>query len=74
MNERLQEAEALWALIARIIAFIFGCGMLGWETVHGAQRAYIIVAGIGLCGPTVAQSVATVFAAIRGGGRDDASE
>lgn len=67
MNRR-EEIEAWWALIARVLAFFLGAGILTWQTVLEDQnRLYLIVAGVGLCGPVVAQSVATVFASIRGG-------
>lgn len=69
MNRR-EEVEAWWALIARVVAFAAGLTMLLVETLSGGNRLYIIVAGIGLCGPVVAQSVATVFASIRGGSNE----
>jgi hypothetical protein len=66
-NQRRDSLEAWWALIARVLAFFLGAGMLAFETLSGNNRLYLIVAGIGLCGPVVAQSVAVVFASIRGG-------
>lgn len=69
MNRR-EELEAWWALIARVLAFFLGGSILTWQTVFESEdRLYLIVAGVGLCGPVVAQSVATVFASIRGGGK-----
>jgi hypothetical protein len=65
---RRDEWEAWWALFARIIAFFLGATILGYETVTGGNRLYIIVTGAGLCGPVIAQSIATIFGAIRGGG------
>lgn len=66
---RRAELEAWWALLARVLSFLLGAGILGWQTVFEAnERLYLTVAGVGLCGPVVAQSVATVFSAIRTGG------
>ena len=63
-----EEAEQWWALIARVLAFLLGSGILVWQTVfEEADRLYLIVAAVGLCGPVVAQSVATVFSSLRGG-------
>jgi hypothetical protein len=62
-----EEAEQWWALIARVMAFFLGSGILIWQTViEEADRLYLIVAAVGLCGPVVSQSVATVFTSIRG--------
>lgn len=59
--------ELWWTLIGRILAFLTGAGILVWETVaESTDRLYLTVAAVGLCGPAVAQSVAAVFAAIRG--------
>lgn len=64
---RRAEIEAWWALIARILAFFLGSGILIWQTVvEEHDRLYLTIAGVGLCGPVVAASVATVFAAMRG--------
>jgi hypothetical protein len=60
--------EAWWAFIARVLAFLLGGAILTWQTVfEDADRIYLIIAGLGLCGPVVAQSVAQMFAAIRSG-------
>lgn len=67
MAVRLEDAEAWWAFTARVLSFLLGCAILGWQTVlEDTDRLYLTVAGVGLCGPVVAQSVATVFAGIRG--------
>jgi hypothetical protein len=73
-NQRRSPAafEAWWALIARVIAFLLGATILVWQMAfEDADRLYLIVAAIGLMGPTVAQSVATVLVALRGGGSDE---
>lgn len=65
---KVEQYEAWWALIARVLAFNLGALILTWQMAFETQdRLYLIVAGVGLCGPVVAQSVATVFASIRGG-------
>lgn len=65
-NQRA-ELEAWWAFLARILAFFLGGGILAWQTVsETSDRLYLIVAAIGLMGPTVAQSVAVVLAALKG--------
>lgn len=66
-NGNIQQAELWWALLTRVLSFILGSGILIWQTVfEKTDRLYIIVAGIALCGPAVAQSVATVFDSMRG--------
>jgi hypothetical protein len=65
---RRDELEAWWAFAARVLAFFLGGTILTHEMLAVGSRVYLIVAGVGLCGPVVAQSVATVFASIRGGG------
>lgn len=66
-HSRLSTVEAWWALIARVVSFIAGLVILLTQIGQPQDRLYLIIAGIGLCGPVVAQSVATVFAAIRSG-------
>lgn len=71
-NGRRAAAEAWWAFLARILAFFLGGGILVWQAAfEQSDRLYLIVAAIGLMGPTVAQSVATVFASLRGAGAKD---
>lgn len=64
-------AEAWWALIARIAGFVFGAfliyGQAGAPNPPGAQY-WIVLAGVGCMGPTVAASVATILEAARGHG------
>lgn len=66
---RREEIEAWWPLVARISAFIFGAFLIyGQSTAPnppGAQE-WVIMAGIGCMGPTVASAVATVIEAARG--------
>jgi hypothetical protein len=67
---RRDEIEAWWALVARILAFFLGATILGFQSFFATDdRLWITVAGIGLCGPTVAVSVATVLASLRGSGK-----
>jgi hypothetical protein len=61
--------EAWWPLVARISGFLFGAYLIyGQATAPnppGAQE-WVIMAGIGCMGPTVASAVATVIEAARG--------
>jgi hypothetical protein len=67
---RRESAEAWWAFVARVLAFLVGVFILGYQTVfEESDRLYLTVAAVGLCGPVVAQSVATVFASLRGNAR-----
>jgi hypothetical protein len=70
-NERREAVEAWWPLIARILGFVFGGFLIyGQATAPnppGAQE-WIVMAGIGCMGPTVASAVATVIEAARGSG------
>lgn len=52
---RIEEAEAIWALAARVLAFFLGVGILAYETLadHG-QSSALILAGIGLTGVPIA--------------------
>jgi hypothetical protein len=64
---RRDEIEAWWALIARILSFIVGVTILLGQAFFVTNPAVAVtVAGIGLCGPYVAASVATVFVSMRG--------
>lgn len=64
---RREAVEAWWALIVRILSFFVGAAiLLGQAFVVQEDRLWITVAGIGLCGPTVAVGVATVLEAARG--------
>lgn len=66
-TERLDELEALWALVIRVLAFVLGAAILIGLTFFVNDRPiYAWLAGIALCGPTVAASVATMLEAIRG--------
>jgi hypothetical protein len=65
---KVEQYEAWWALVVRVLAFTLGALILTWQTVFEEQdRLWLIIAGVGLCGPVVAQSVATMFAALRVG-------
>lgn len=66
-KSRLTELEAWWAFLVRVLSFILGAAILVTQIGAERDRLYLIVAAIGLCGPAVAQSVATVFASIRSG-------
>ncbi|MCA1571212.1 MAG: hypothetical protein LC798_13015 [Chloroflexi bacterium] len=67
-QERLEEMEALWALVLRVLSFVLGAVMLIGLLffVNGPIYAWLI--GVALCSPTAAASVATMAAAIRGKG------
>jgi hypothetical protein len=68
MNRR-QEVEAWWPLISRVAAFILG-GYLIYQQAQpppGVEE-WIVMAGVGMMGPTVATAVASVVEAARGGG------
>lgn len=72
---KIDLVEAWWPLIARILAFFFGVYLL-WDQAHvpnppGAQE-WVIAAGIGCMGPTVATAVATIIDSIRGNSKDPA--
>ena len=67
-----ETVEAWWPLIARITGFIFGAYLIYQQATApnppGAQE-WIVMAGIGCMGPTVASAVATVVEAARGSGK-----
>lgn len=67
-EKRRREVEAWWALIVRVLAFVLGATiLLGLVFFVDDRPVYAWLAGIALCGPTVAASVATMLEAIRGG-------
>lgn len=67
-TDRIDELEKLWALVIRVLAFVLGAVILvGLTFVVNDRPIYAWLAGIALCGPTVAASVATMLEAIRGG-------
>lgn len=69
MKIRREEIEAWWYFIARMIAFFFGMFLIYQEAgPPPGVEVWIVVAGIGCMGPTVATAVATVVEAARGGG------
>jgi hypothetical protein len=72
-HNRLREAEAWWALLARILAFFLGGAIFTFETIaEHADRTWLLIFAGGLMGPTVAASIATIVAAVRGqNGRRD---
>jgi len=66
-HERIEELEAVWALVARILAFLLGAAVLVGLVFFVENRpvyAWLIVAA--LMGPTFAASMATMLEAIRG--------
>jgi len=67
-SERLVELEAIWALVARILAFLLGSIVLIGLVFFVEDRpvyAWLIV--LALMGPTFAASMATMLSALRGG-------
>lgn len=63
---RLDELEAWWAFVARVLAFFLGAAILSHQAfVAHADRLYLIVAAIGLMGPAVASAVSQVLASMR---------
>lgn len=71
--QRRENVEAWWPLIARILGFFFGAWLIYLQATApnppGAQE-WIVLAGIGCMGPTVASAVATVVEAARGSRRN----
>jgi hypothetical protein len=64
---RVQEFEAWWALIARVLGFFLGASILGWQAFfEDSDRVYLMIVAIGLMGPAAAQTVAQMFSAMRG--------
>lgn len=72
-RDRLENAEAWWAFILRVVAAIFGAWLLyGQSRVPnppGAQL-YILIVGVACMGPAIAAPVAALIEAIRGGGKE----
>lgn len=67
-ERRRDEIEAWWALFVRILLTLLGVLILAHQTFVADHAQWLLVAaGVGLCGRTVALSVATVLRAIRGG-------
>lgn len=65
---KLEEAEAWWAFLARVIAFFAGLSILGYETLvdHG-QSGSLILAGIGLMGVPIAGVAEKLLERVPGG-------
>ena len=66
-SERIGELEAIWALVARILAFVLGSIVLIGLVFFVENRpvyAWLIV--LALMGPTFAASMATMLSALRG--------
>ncbi len=47
---RLDAAEAWWALVARILAFFGGMGVMFYETAVGEGKAWVIVGALTMMG------------------------
>lgn len=72
-GDRLAEWEALWGLIARILAFVLGAFLATYEVVlaQGDSVYFRVVgtmAGVAMMGPVVAVSFGIVLDAWRGRG------
>lgn len=69
MARQIEDLEAWWALAARVIGFFAGLVLLGYIAVtRQGDQVYLLLAAIGLIGPAVAQTVATLIIAVRSGG------
>lgn len=67
-TDRIDELEALWALILRVGLCIAGVViLLGNVFVIKDPPTFAWLAGLALCGPVTAASVATMLEALRGG-------
>lgn len=68
-SDRRQKLEAWWALVARILAFFFGAGLIyqqaSMPNPPGAQESLIAV-GVGLMGPFAASLLASGVERARG--------
>ena len=59
-NHRRASIEAWWALVARILAFILGAGILANQALVMGEFTWPMVALIaGLMGPTVSTGIST---------------
>jgi hypothetical protein len=66
-KSRRDEIEAWWALISRVLAFLLGGLILGYETIfEQSDRPILLLVAAGLMGPMVAAGVAQVLAAWKG--------
>lgn len=67
-RSKVEEAEAWWALVSRILAFIAGVGMLFYATVLDAEHsAALLLAGIGLTGVPLAPVAEKLLDRLPGG-------
>lgn len=67
-HDRLPALEAWWAFAARVIGFFAGLALLAYIAVtKQGDQVYLILAAVGLIGPAVAQTVATLIVAVRSG-------
>lgn len=62
-------AEAWWALALRVLGFALGAYLLiKQQALPATERdVWLQIIGAGCCGPVIAQSIATIIVAARGG-------
>lgn len=69
-SQRLTAAEAWWAFLTRVLAFVIGAVILLYATFAGGVPWYIAGGAFGCLGPIVAGSVAKLYSSLRGGAGD----
>lgn len=67
-RSKVEEAEAWWAFVSRILAFLIGTGMLLYATVYDQEHsAALLLAGIGLTGVPLAPVAEKLLDRLPGG-------
>lgn len=74
-RDRRAEVEAWWALIARILAFVFGTQLIVYTAVFMQDdptelRVFLAMGGFAMTGPVIATSLSQILGAARGAGRE----
>lgn len=70
---RLDQIDAVWALLARVLAFFGGAVLAAYEAKAMTDDTWLrIVFGLGgfaMMGPVIATSIASMLTALRGSGK-----
>lgn len=70
---RREEVEEWWFLVARVLAFILGLVIVGFNLIvdkpEGSRLWLALLIGVGLMWPIVGPGVTQAFAVLRGGDR-----
>lgn len=68
--DRLDQAEAIWSFLARMVAFIFGMVLIGFtvafSTAGDTLKLAFLLVGVGCMWPVIGAGVLQAAAVLRG--------